>query len=64
MTNREWIIVYSNPYDILTLMQKHRGYCVIEDIDNVVEADCIRFGDSPYKNCEQCIENWLNKERI
>lgn len=63
MTNRKWIITSSNPFDLLTLMQKQRGDCVIEDIDNKMSKDCIRFDNSPYESCEECILNWLNKER-
>lgn len=63
MTNREWLIKYCNLYDILILMMKQRGNCVIDDIDNIVLKDCIRFKNSPFNNCEECIEDWLNKER-
>lgn len=63
MTNREWIITSSNPYDILTLMMRQRGDCVIDDIDDTMPKNCIRFENSPFDNCEECIEDWLNKER-
>lgn len=63
MTNREWLIKHCNPYDILILMMKQRGDCVIDDIDNVILKDCCRLENSPFDNCEECIRSWLNKER-
>lgn len=47
-------------YDILVLMQKQRGDCVIEDITNIIPKTCIRLLNSPYETCEECIEKWLN----
>lgn len=62
MTNREWINKQCL-YDILILMQKQRGFCIIEDLTNKLPKTCIAFLNSPYDSCEECIQKWLNQKK-
>ena len=61
MKNREWIIKH-NIYDTLIMMQKHRGFCVIEDLTGHMKKGCICQSNSLYDSCEECIQDWLNQE--
>lgn len=61
MRNRDWFLKHCL-YDILVLMQRQRGDCIIEDLTNAIPKTCIRLSNSPFESCEECIQNWLNQE--
>ena len=76
MTNRDYILK-TCPYDIIVNLNKSIIYddykCIIETLKDtriyIRETDgerarCINSLERKhFKNCEQCIQRWLNEER-
>lgn len=60
MKNREYLL-WKNIYDLLLYMQKNRGVCVLEDL-NQSPTYCCSKSTAEVDNCELCIQRWLNEE--
>lgn len=60
MKNREYFIKY-DIYDILLNMQKNRGSCILDDLNNRPKY-CICLSTADVENCEECLQRWLNEE--
>lgn len=60
MKNRE-IFIKKCLYDILLSMQKNRGFCILDDLNNRPKY-CICLSTTEVDSCEECIQRWLNEE--
>lgn len=64
MTNREYLIKNTNPYDLLCRMQKNGSDCVIELITGEDQNKrCEEHESGWITNCKSCIADFLNEEK-
>lgn len=62
MTNREYLIKNTNPYDLLCRMQKNGRDCVIEQITGEPQGErCEKHESGWITDCRSCIAEWLNE---
>lgn len=60
MKNRE-LFTKINLYDILLKMQKNRGDCILDDLNNK-PLYCAALSTAEIDSCEECLQRWLNEE--